>query len=287
MSSNPKQKTKYVLVKTIYTKLPGDKEEPCTIDMTVLCQGDMEVIVVVDFNNKALKAYWTCPGQTRDLSSCCLEFEHHPRRVTNVTENQVVVTFWDEPEVAVVNVLPELRLKTLVSTQNRQCGVAVIPGTVEMDDHKFVFASENRIAIHDSDGYILKRICSPNDKHRQRFPVPWYLSMAANNDILVSDFEKGGVTCVTQTGNDKWFYQTEGTPRGVTCDSDGYVYVVEGVTNRVTLLTPSGDFISSVLREDTKLPCIYGLAFGNSGKLYLSEYHGQIGIFNLIKNTDA
>ena len=283
MCSSSKTEIKYNLAKTIYAKLPGDTKEPCTIDVTLLSQDGREVIVIVDFNNKALKAYWTLPGKKQHFSSC-LEFDYHPRRVANITDHQVVVTFWDEPMVAVVNVWPHLRLDSLIATQDRQCGVAVVSGTVDAGDYRFVFSNEKRIVVTDSEGYILRRIGN-NDRDRPCFSVPWYLSTTVNNKIIVSDFDKGGVTCVTQSGEVLWFYRTDGIPRGVTCDSSGYVYIVEGGTNQVTLLTPGGRFISSLLWKNTKRTCIYGVAFGNTGKLYLTEYHGHIGIFKPIKHT--
>ncbi|XP_048248511.1 E3 ubiquitin-protein ligase TRIM71-like [Haliotis rufescens] len=235
-----------VRVDVIDGKMAGDKLKPDLSGVTVLVVDGIQTVVVTDWANKCVKSLYTRnnqPCQSR------LPLVNSSSGVTQLKENQVMVAVPDPSQIVTVEVTPDLVLLSTITTSKGYYSLAVLSpsslaaGGRDCDGYGIV-------DILDMAGHVLRSVTSHNNE--TLFRSPDYMCVNNKGNILVSDWRKKSVTCVTSEGDVVWRYAPTGDralsfPYGISSTGTGCILVVDGNTNKVMQLTGSGVYVRDVL----------------------------------------
>ncbi|XP_048248509.1 uncharacterized protein LOC124132533 isoform X1 [Haliotis rufescens] len=229
-----------VLVDTIDGRMADDEDKPYLRDVTVLVVNGIHTCVVTDFNNTCVKSFYTRnnnPCQSR------LPLVYPPLGITQLKENQVMVAVPEFSEIVTVEVTPDLVLLSTITTSKVYYSLAVLsPSSLAAGGIAYV-------DILDMAGHVLRSMTTHN---KTLFSYPTCMCVNNKGNILVSDWGKQSVTCLTSEGHVVWRYaptgdRALGQPRGITTTSTGDILLVDGNTNKVIQLTESGEYVRNVL----------------------------------------
>ncbi|XP_046352375.2 E3 ubiquitin-protein ligase TRIM56-like [Haliotis rufescens] len=175
-----------VLVDQIDGRMAGDEVEPDLRDVTVLLVDGIQTVVVTDANNTCVKSFYTRNNLTCQSR---LPLDDHPCGVTQLKENQVMVAVPDSSQIVTVEVTPDLVLLSTITTSKEYYSLAVLSPS------SLAAGGVACVDILDMAGHMLRSVTTHNNE--TLFTFPGYMCVNNKGNILVSDWGKKSVTCVT------------------------------------------------------------------------------------------
>ena len=108
------------------------------------------------------------------------------------------------------------------------------------------------------------------------FTYPWYMCVSNKGHLLVSDWRKKTVTCLTSEGDVMWIYSSTGEgklsgPTGITTTSGGDILVVDRDLKKVIQLSESGQYVRDVLTSQDGLSNPRGICLDSEGSIWMCE----------------
>ncbi|XP_046353095.2 uncharacterized protein LOC124132955 [Haliotis rufescens] len=254
-----------VVVDTIDGKMESDEKEPSLRDVTVLVVDGMETVVVTDFQNMCVKSFYTKHNRSCHRK---LPLRSDPFGITQWKENKVMVAMANSCQILTLEVTPDLKLLSAVSTSKGYFSIAVLgPSTLAAGGHE-------RVDILDISGHVLKSVTERNNK--RLFTYPFHMCVNTKGNILVSDWKEKSVTCVTSEGDVVWSYAPTGHraliyPRGITTTSTGDILLADNFSDKVIELNESWEFVRYILQSKDGKAVISprGLYVDNRNSLYV------------------
>ncbi|XP_048248584.1 uncharacterized protein LOC124151240 [Haliotis rufescens] len=246
-----------VLIDTIDWKMAGDEVEPALCDVTVLVVDGIQTVVVTDLNNKCVKSFYTRKNLTCQSK---LPLDNFPCGATQLKEKQVMVAVPDSSQIVTVEVTPDLVLLSTITTSMDYCSLAVLSPS------SLAAGTTACVDILDMAGHVLRSVTTHNNE--TLFAPLFYMCVNNKGNILVSDWEKKSVTCVTSEGDVVWRYAPTGdralSPYGISTTPTGDI-LLAGSSN-VTRLTETGDYVT----DHQDIDCDpYGLYVDRHDTLYI------------------
>ncbi|XP_046571378.1 uncharacterized protein LOC124279581 [Haliotis rubra] len=240
-----------VLVDRIDGRVAGDEEDPYLQDVTVLVVDGVQACVVTDYNNNCVKSFFT-----RKNHSCHskLPLETSPKGMTQSNEKQVMFAVPESLQILRIEVTPDLVLLSAITTRSGYYSLAILNPSC------LAAGTWDCVDILDIAGHVLRSITTYNGD--SLFSDPWFMCVNNKGNLLVSDWGKKSVTCLTSEGDVVWIYaptgdRTHTIPRGITTTSTGDILLVDSDMYKVIQLTEAGEFARELLTlEDgyTKVP---------------------------------
>ncbi|XP_048248586.1 E3 ubiquitin-protein ligase TRIM36-like [Haliotis rufescens] len=238
----------------------SDMKDPFLLDITVLSVNGRETVVVSDTTNTCLKSFFD-----RNYQSCSskLSFENAPRGIAKLSENQVMCTVTGQ--LAVVNVTPDLVLSSTIATSRSYTSLAF------PNPSSLVAGGIGSVDILNTKYQVVKTFTTHNDD--TLFMWPGYMCVCNYGNILVSDWCKKSVTCLTPDGN-VGVYKPTGdralsNPRGIATTYTGDILLAND--NKVLQLTESGEFVRDVLTSRDGITLAQGLCVDRKGSLFVCD----------------
>ncbi|XP_046577661.1 protein wech-like [Haliotis rubra] len=215
-----------VLVDTIDGRMEGDQKNPLLHDVTVLVVDGVQTCVVTDCDNKCVKSFFT-----RNNHSCHskLPLDNPPHGMTQLNEKQVMVAVPYSLQIVTVEVTPDLVLLSTITTRTGYYSLAVL------NPSSLAAGACECVDILDMAGHVLRSVTTYNGD--SLFACPFYMCVNNKGKLLVSDYGKTSVTCLTSEGDVVWRYAPAGDralsyPRGITTTSTGDILLVDRDTRR-------------------------------------------------------
>ncbi|XP_046571321.1 protein wech-like isoform X2 [Haliotis rubra] len=230
-----------VLVDTRDGRVSGDDGEPYLQDVTVLVVDGVQTCVVTDYNNKCVKSFFT---RNNHSSHSKLPLGNSPKGITQLNEKQVMVAVPLSLQIVTIEVTPDLVLLSTTKTRTGYDSLAVLNPSC------LAAGTKERMDILDMAGHVLRSVIT--EKKTLLFAYPDYIFVTNKGNILVSDYGKKYVTCLTSEGDVLWRYAPAGDkalsyPCGITTTSTGDILLVDRDTYKVIQLTESGEFVRELL----------------------------------------
>ncbi|XP_048248569.1 uncharacterized protein LOC125378017 [Haliotis rufescens] len=224
-----------VLMDVIDGRMAGDEGEPALCDVTVLVVDGIQTVVVTDLNNKCVKSFYTRNNLTCKSK---LPLDNFPCGATHLKEKQVMVTVPDSSQIVTVEVTPDLVLLSTITTSMDYYSLAVLTPS------SLAAGTTACVDILDMAGHVLRSVTTHNNE--TLFASPTDICVNNKGNILVSDWGKKSVTCVTSEGDVVWRYAPTGdralSPYGISTTLTGDI-LLAGISN-VTRLTETGDYVT-------------------------------------------
>ncbi|XP_048248910.1 uncharacterized protein LOC125378098 [Haliotis rufescens] len=258
-----------LLVDVIDGRMEGDEATLSLRDVTVLVVNGIQTVVVTDMDNKCVKSVYTRNNQ---LCHSKLPLDNVPYCVTQLKENQVKIAVPDSRQIVTVEVTPDLVLLSTITTRKGYVSLAVLSPS------SLAAGTFDCVDILDMAGHVLRSVTTHNKQ--KLFAYPWYMCVNNKGNILVSDFEKMSVTCLTSEGDVVWRYAPTGDrelfPYGISTTPTGDILVAG--TTKVIRLTMTGDYVT----DHQDIGCVpWGLYVDRHDTLYVC-WAGQIHEVNFM-----
>ncbi|XP_041376069.1 uncharacterized protein LOC121388684 [Gigantopelta aegis] len=282
----PAPHRQFASFKTIEANTHTDTYRPRILDIVVLFQKDTDVTVVCDQTNACVKAFWFDAANKKEMRSVlgtAQNKENFPARLGKITEKNVVVSLYKTKKIIILDVGPQL-------THNRTidlgtfcwclCAVKVETSS-RMETRLAVSSSARDLSVVDLEG-VAVTFMNVSFTGKTYLEEPHYLNTTPSGDVIVSDFGANSLICVSRDMKVQWRYKLD-CPGGVCCDEEGFTYFADYRNYRVGLLSPSGEFVKTVLSssDDVKWPT--GVYYDRlSDRLYIAQSGGLIRIFQQI-----
>ncbi|XP_071106937.1 tripartite motif-containing protein 2-like [Haliotis cracherodii] len=244
--------------------MEGDVMKPDIQNVTVLLVNGIQTCVVTDFSNKCVKSFYI--GNNQPCHSR-LSLDDSPHGVTQLTENQVMVAVPLSSQIVTVEVTPDLVLLSAITTSKVYFSLAVLSPS------SLAAGCKNCVDILDMAGHVLRSVTTHNNE--TLFDYPWYMCVNNKGNILVSDWGKGSVTCLTSEGDVVWRYAPTGDraliPYGISTAGTGGILLVDRYTNKVIQLTESGEYVRDVLTLQDGVRSPQGLWSDKHGSIFVTD----------------
>ncbi|XP_048248533.1 tripartite motif-containing protein 2-like isoform X2 [Haliotis rufescens] len=230
-----------VMVDTTDGWMEEDVEEPDLHDVTVLLVNGIQTCVVTDAKNKFVKSFYTTNNQPCHSR---LPLDDSPSGVTQLKENQVMVAVPDSSQIVTVEVIPDLVLLSTITTSKGYYSLAVLSPS------SLAAGGSACVDILDMTGDVLRSVTTHNSE--TLFTYPAYMCVNNKGNILVSDWGKTSVTCVTSEGDVVWRYAPTGgkalsIPAGISTTKKGDIMVVDKDAETMIQLKETGEYVSDVI----------------------------------------
>ncbi|XP_067680553.1 tripartite motif-containing protein 2-like [Haliotis asinina] len=264
-----------MLSESIDVRFDSDNTAPDASDVVVVFVDNMETLVVTDWSNKCLKSLYTLENQSRQSK---LTLKSNPFTVTKLTENQVAVSFWSYNAIVLAQVTPDLFMMSTIKTKKKyRCLTALSSSTLAAG-----CMDPSSVDVLDMAGGVLQTFTG-HTTGQNLLREPWFLSTTNNGNILVSDGGSGSVYCITRKGGLAFAYTPTGgrelkRPRGITTTNTGYILVADYWTERLVLLTHTGEFIKDLLMSQDGAESLCGV-FLHSTRLFVTESSQRVKVF--------
>ncbi|XP_062571304.1 tripartite motif-containing protein 2-like [Saccostrea cucullata] len=142
----------------------------------------------------------------------------------------------------------------------------------------------NKVLRYSLDGSLLGEFGDPSSE----FLYPLRVVCNITGDVVVSDCQKRRITIHRQDGYIKFSYtgtETENLrspfePRGVTCDSRGFIYVTDNANDAVHLLDHTGKFVRLLLTTKDEIYGPYSVAIDSKNNLWVGCRDATVKIFH-------
>ncbi|XP_048248915.1 tripartite motif-containing protein 2-like [Haliotis rufescens] len=229
-----------VRVDMIDGRMASDEGKPDLQDITVLFVDGIQTIVVSDMGNNSLKSFYTrkkkpCHSKLPLGELLCC--------VTRLKENQVLVSVAASREIVTVEVTPDLKLLSTITTSKTYISLAVLGPS------SLAAGTDDCVDILDMAGYVLRSVTTHNKD--ALFAMSYNMCVNNKGNILVSDCEKKSVTCVTPEGGVVWRYAPTGDralsmPAGITTTSTGDILLADMKAKKMIQLTDSAEYVGDV-----------------------------------------
>ncbi|XP_046577702.1 tripartite motif-containing protein 45-like, partial [Haliotis rubra] len=224
-----------VLGDTIDVRMEGDEKDPLLFDVTVLVVDGVQTCVVTDYNNKCVKSHFT-----RNNHSCHsrLPLDNTPHGITQLNEKQVIVAVPESHQIVTIEGTPDLVLLSTITTHTEYFSLAVL------NPSSLAAGTRNCVDILDMAGHVLRSVTTYNGD--SLFACPFYMCVNNKGNLLVSDYGKRSVTCLTSEGDVVWRHASAGdralcSPHSITTTTTGDILVVDW--GKVIQLTESREFV--------------------------------------------
>ncbi|XP_046352399.2 tripartite motif-containing protein 3-like [Haliotis rufescens] len=230
-----------VLFHTLDATSVNDKGIPKMLCVTALYVDGMQTVVVTDYTNTCVKSLFT---RNKQACQSRLLLDDSPRGLTQLKEKQVMVAVPGSRHIVTVEVTPYLVLLSTIRTRKKYSSLSVLSPS------SLAAGSITCVDIMDMAGHVLRSVTTHNNK--TLFTFPWYMCVNSKGNILVSDWGKKSVTCVTSDGDVVWRYAPTGDralrkPTGILTTSTGDIIFIDQFTGTVIQLTETGEYVSDVL----------------------------------------
>ncbi|XP_071110225.1 E3 ubiquitin-protein ligase TRIM56-like [Haliotis cracherodii] len=261
-------------IPVMVNKINGGSEGACIGDVTVLVVDGIQTVVVADWGNNCVTSFYT-----RHNKSCHCKYPLNgsPCGETQLKENKVMVAVPLSCQIVTLEVTPDLRLLSTITTSKGYYSITVLSPS------SLAAGGDGCVDLLDMAGHVLGRIATHN---KGRFVFPFFMCVNNKGNILVSDWGEKSVTCMTPEGGIVWRYVPTGDkaltrPRGITTTSTGDILLADHDSNRVIQLTESGKFVRNVLTSQDGIPAPSGLYIDRHESLYVCN-PGEITEFSFI-----
>ncbi|XP_048248540.1 E3 ubiquitin-protein ligase Midline-1-like isoform X2 [Haliotis rufescens] len=253
------------LYKTVDFKLETDEKCPWLSEVTVLFVGDIPTLVASDRNNKCVKSAYT-----RDDQPCLskLDFDNFTHGVSQLSDNRVLVAVPKSFQIVTASVTPDLELETTITTQKEFYSIAVL------NSSSFAASSYSCIDILDMTGKAMRSITAHNDV--DLFSYPNYICVNNSGQVLVSDWDKGSVTCLTSEGDVVWRYVPKGDrslsyPSGITTTNEGDILLADRDTTTIIQLAAPGLFVRELIATEDGINDPVGVYANRNGSVFVCD----------------
>ncbi|ESO94577.1 hypothetical protein LOTGIDRAFT_232380 [Lottia gigantea] len=259
-------------------KFKPDRKDPWLRDIIVIA----EKIFITDFGNSSVKVF---DMEGKPLAKRVLTGP--PNSITQVKPEVIAVTipFDDDPAVQLLDIKDlEMTVQTCLQTQYTFRGIA------KLDDSSMVVSTAwwnglGRAFIISHDGTVVKSYGHPTEEKKALTQCATFLCCTKSGDIVLSDCNENCIVCLKPDGSIK--YTCYGTKDeefqlvvGVTCDSDGTVYVADEHKNNIFVISNDGKDVTLLFDNENDFDQPWGVHVEEK-KLYVAERHGKIKIFDL------
>ncbi|XP_046577653.1 tripartite motif-containing protein 42-like isoform X2 [Haliotis rubra] len=233
-----------LLYKTVDFKLETEGKSPLLSEVIVLVVGETLTLVTSDKNNKCLKSAYTRDDHQRFSK---LDFDNFPHGISQLSHNRVLVAVPRSLQIVTALVTPDLELEKSITTEKEYFSIAVLNAS------SFAASSYSSIDILDMAGNIIRSVTGQKDV--ELFTYPNYMCVNSIGHVLVSDFGKGSVTCLTSEGDVVWRYAPTGDETleyvsGITSTSTGDILVADRNTHTIMQLAAPGTFVRELIGRD-------------------------------------
>ncbi|XP_046554933.1 uncharacterized protein LOC124264239 [Haliotis rubra] len=153
-----------VLQDTIDIIVADERSKLNPIDVTVLVVNDIDTVVVTDWDNTSVKSFYVKNKQTQHSK---LSMDGPPLSLTKLTHNRLAVTVPSRNKIVIVEVNPDLVLRSTITTSKQYVGITSLPpSTPAVGSH-----SPPCVDILDMTGNVLRSI-SPLHKGNRILQYP-------------------------------------------------------------------------------------------------------------------
>ncbi|XP_071108171.1 tripartite motif-containing protein 2-like [Haliotis cracherodii] len=237
----PGLKCSPVLFHTLDATSEDDEGIPGMPGVRELNVDGMQTIVVTDYTNTCVKSFFT-----RNNRSCQsrLTLDDSPWGVTQLKEKQVMVAVPASRHIVTVEVTPDLVLLSTITTSKGYYSLAVLSPS------SLAAGGWGGVDILDMGGHVLRSVTTHNKE--TLFTLPSYMSVNTKGNILVSDWKKKSVTCLTSDGDVVWRYAPTGDmalhqPSGIFTTNTGDVMFIDQLAEAIIQLSETGEYVSDVI----------------------------------------
>ncbi|XP_071106916.1 tripartite motif-containing protein 3-like [Haliotis cracherodii] len=237
----PRLKCSPVLFHTLDATPEDDQGVPSMPGITELNVDGMQTIVVTDYTNMCVKSFFTRNNQACQSR---LTLDVSPWGVTQLKEKQVMVVVPASRHIVTVEVTPDLVLLATITTRTMYYSLAVLSPS------SLAAGGSACVDILDMAGNVLRSVTTHNNE--TLFTYPAYMCVNNKGNILVSDWAKKSVTCVTSDGDVVWRYAPTGAkalsiPAGISTTKKGDIMFVDNDAETMIQLSETGEYVSDVL----------------------------------------
>ncbi|XP_048248535.1 uncharacterized protein LOC124127979 isoform X3 [Haliotis rufescens] len=230
-----------VLFHTTDAATEDDQVTHGMFDTTTLYVDGIQIVVVTDWENTCVKSFWT---RNNHRHHSRLPLDAPPWGITKLTEIQVMVTLPHSYQIVTVEVAPYLLLLSTITTSKGYFSLAVLSPS------SLAAGGSACVDILDMTGDVLRSVTTHNSE--TLFTYPAYMCVNNKGNILVSDWGKTSVTCVTSEGDVVWRYAPTGgkalsIPAGISTTKKGDIMVVDKDAETMIQLKETGEYVSDVI----------------------------------------
>ncbi|CAG2249888.1 TRIM56 [Mytilus edulis] len=148
------------------------------------------------------------------------------------------------------------------------------------DGHK------NKVLRYSVDGRMTGEF---GDEDQWKFMYPLRIAVNMTGDICIADCQRRCVTIHRRDGTLKAKYtgaETSGLknsfePRGLACDSRGFIFVTDNANDAIHLLDHSGKFIRLILTSNDEVYGPYATAIDSKGFLWVGARDATVKVFKV------
>ncbi|KAK6173704.1 hypothetical protein SNE40_017110 [Patella caerulea] len=261
---------------SIETHLDDDIVPPMLEDLIVMTINGTTTVITTDIDNNCLKIF--CNKQGEDSNSV-LKLPCKAYRLTELANDHIATTMPLSAKIVVIKAQSrEFEIRSTIKTKKRYCGI------VGLEGHRLLvgtaWSNPVTLDILNSNGEILVSVEEDNMGRSLLAASLTYIKKAPSGDILVTDWSKETVLCMSPDLTSViWKYQDVNHridhPLGFDCDPYGRIYVADLEGNSVIELSPMGEFERQII---TGVDQPKSVAVDDHGKLYILLHEGTIKI---------
>ncbi|XP_048248909.1 E3 ubiquitin-protein ligase Midline-1-like [Haliotis rufescens] len=162
----------------------------------------------------------------------------------NLKEKHVMVAVPASRHIVTVEVTPDLVLLSTITTSKGYYSLTVLSPS------SLAAGGWGGVDILDMGGHVLRSVTTHNKE--TLFTLPSYMSVNTKGNILVSDWKKKSVTCLTSEGDVVWRYAPTGDmalhqPSGIFTTNTGDIMFIDQLAEAIILLSETGEYVSDVI----------------------------------------
>ncbi|XP_041373366.1 tripartite motif-containing protein 2-like [Gigantopelta aegis] len=253
-----------------------DTTHPLLTDAVILANDD---VILTDRDNKSLKKF-NSDGKLLTR----VDIPEVPSRLAIVSGSKIVVSVMNKRELLFLSLHGTLRVLSKSRTAKQY---SFVSGT---GDGLLVVSTSNcdSIDIISQKGKFLRTLYTQKSE-KAVLSRPIYLHSTTRGTILISDSSRKCLLAVTSEGDKLFTYRSNDAhpmecPLGVTCDPSGHILLADRDTNKIHLLSPSGNFLKIVSSEELSVEKPCALNFYKGERLVITQVDGTIKVFSCIKH---
>ncbi|XP_071110616.1 uncharacterized protein [Haliotis cracherodii] len=240
-----------VVVDITHGTMESDVSLPMLHDVTVMVIDSIQAVVVTDHKNKCVKSFHTTHNHQYHSA---FPLQYNSWGLAQLHENKVMISMPHPCQILTLEVNHDLRLLSTITTSKGYYSIAVLSPS------SLAAGGDGCVDLLDMAGHVLRSLTAHNNE--TLFDSPFY--MCVNKGcILVSDWGKESVTCMTSEGDLVWRYAPATRP--------GDILLAYLDANRVIQLKESGKFVGDVLTTQDGICCPMGLYEDRHESLFVSS----------------
>uniref|UniRef100_K1QQL4 Tripartite motif-containing protein 2 n=1 Tax=Magallana gigas TaxID=29159 RepID=K1QQL4_MAGGI len=114
-----------------------------------------------------------------------------------------------------------------------------------------------------------------DNKEKELYSLPHYITENINGDVCVSDYDKHALVVVDKSGQHRFSYTGQGSefnPYGICTDVLGHILVCDDISETVHLLDQDGQFLSLLLTEQQGVKYPYSVCVDDENNLCIGQH---------------